>query len=127
MLSRQLLVWTVVTAAIFAAVAAAILAALRQTSFALGILCGCALGLASLGGLAWGVCRATSGRRGAARPRGLFILNVGKYAIIGLAIWALLRAGANGAGLAAGLSIVYLSLTVSGIRQARRLGRIEEI
>jgi hypothetical protein len=54
------------------------------------------------------------------------MLNFGKYAIIGVAIWILLRAGANGAGLAVGLSIVYISLTVCGIRQARRLRDIEE-
>ena len=120
MLSRQLLIWTALTAVIIAAVAAAIFAAFRETSFALGILCGCALGLASFAGLERHVRRTTTGRRG------IVMLNFGKYAIIGVAIWILLRAGANGAGLAVGLSIVYISLTVCGIRQARRLRDIEE-
>jgi len=120
MLTRQLLIWTALTAAVIAAVSAAIIAAFRETSFALGILCGCGLGLASLAGLDRHVRRATTGRRG------IVMLSFGKYAIIGVAIWILLRVGANGAGLAVGLSIVYASLTVSGIRQARRLRDIEE-
>ena len=117
------------TAAIIAAVAAAIFAAFRETSFALGILCGCALGLASLAGLDWGIRRAHRvgpAKRGTAKARGIVMLNLGKYAIIGVAIWSLLRAGANGAGLAVGLSIVYASLTVNGIRQALKLRDIEE-
>ena len=127
MLTRQLFVWTVSTAAILAALAVAILAAFRQASFALAVLCGCVLGVASFAGLAWGVRRTVCGRRGASAPRGLVMLNLGKYAMIGVAFWGLLRAGVNGAGLAVGLSIVYLSLTVSGIRQAGRLDRIEEV
>ena len=121
MLSRQLLIWTALTAAIIAAVAAAIFVAFRETLFALGILCGCALGLASFAGLERHVRRTTTGRRG------IVMLNFGKYAIIGVAIWILLRAAPNiGAGLAVGLSTVYISLTVCGIRQARRLRDIEE-
>ena len=113
-------------AATIALVTAAGLAAFRQTSFALGILCGCALGLASLAGLGWWVGGAAKAGNRTLRICTLIILNLGKYAIIGITFWFILRAGGNGAGMAVGLSTVYVSLTVNGVLQARKLRRIEE-
>ena len=126
MSTRQLLGWTVLMAAAVALFAAAVLVAFRQTSFALGILCGYFLGSASLVGLGWWIGGTIKAGNRTLRICTLIILNFGKYAIIGIIIWAILRAGINGVGIAIGLSIVYLSLTISGFLQARRLRKIEE-
>ena len=127
MLTRQLLGWTALTAAILTLIVAALLAVFRQSSLAIGSLCGFLLGLGSLAVLGECVGWLTPTRRSNPNIHRLIILIFGKYAIIGVTIWALLRVGANGAGMALGLGIVYLAFAVCAIRQALILNKTEEV
>lgn len=124
---RQLLCSTSLTAAVVASALAAVMLALRDTPAAIGAVFGCALGLASLASLERQVSRLISPHLGR-RPVFRFIL-VGflKYAALGAAIWAFLRKpGASGAGLVAGLTVVYVCLAACALRQGDALSAAEE-
>ncbi len=125
--NRQLLFWTIWTAAALALIASVLSFFLDHRSFAFGIMIGCAVGLVSLIFLHKEVAKIVSSTKVKTNPRRNILTKTSKYAIIGMIIYIFLFVvKGNAAGFAAGVSLVYLALFAAGIHQARKFSSTKE-